>query len=140
NLKTFETTRLFRSDAKAYETVIAPLDDEGKKILTRSETPTDPPNYYVRELASDARRAVTDFKDPQPQLRGVTHQFITYQRKDGVKLSATLYLRPGYKPGTRLPLLMWASPRELGDADAASQITGSANRFTTLHGYSHLFL
>jgi len=140
NLKTFETTRLFRSDAKSYETVIAPLDDEGKTILTRSETPTDPPNYYVRDLASEARRAVTDFKDPQPQLRGVTHQFVTYQRKDGVKLSATLYLPPGYKPGTRLPVIMWAYPREFGDADSASQITGSPNRFTTISGYSHLFL
>src|SRR6185437_11428448 len=115
NLKTFESTRLFRSDAKSYETVIAPLDDEGKTILTRYETPNDPPNYYVRDLTSDARRAVTDFKDPQPQLRGVTHQFVTYQRKDGVKLSATLYLPPGYQKGTRLPVIMWAYPREFGD-------------------------
>ncbi|HXT62185.1 MAG TPA: prolyl oligopeptidase family serine peptidase [Pyrinomonadaceae bacterium] len=140
NLKTFESTRLFRSDAKSYETVIAPLDDEGKTILTRYETPNDPPNYYVRDLTSDARRAVTDFKDPQPQLRGVTHQFVTYQRKDGVKLSATLYLPPGYQKGTRLPVIMWAYPREFGDADSASQITGSPNRFTTVSGYSHLFL
>jgi dipeptidyl aminopeptidase/acylaminoacyl peptidase len=140
NLKTFETTRLFRSDAKSYETVIAPLDDEGKTILTRYETPNDPPNYYVRDLTADSRRAVTDFKDPQPQLRGVTHQFVTYQRKDGVKLSATLYLPPGYKPGTRLPVIMWAYPREFGDADSASQITGSGSRFTTVSGYSHLFL
>ena len=140
NLKTFETTRLFRSDSKSYETVIAPLDDEGKTILTRYETPNDPPNYYVRDLTADSRRAVTDFKDPQPQLRGVTHQFVTYQRKDGVKLSATLYLPPGYKPGTRLPVIMWAYPREFGDADSASQITGSGSRFTTVSGYSHLFL
>ncbi len=140
NLRTFETTRLFRSDAKAYETVIAPLDDEGKTILTRYETPNDPPNYYVRDLTSSSRKAVTDFKDPQPQLRGVTHQFITYQRKDGVKLNATLYLPPGYKPGTRLPVIMWAYPREFGDADSASQITGSPNRFTIVSGYSHMFL
>jgi dipeptidyl aminopeptidase/acylaminoacyl peptidase len=140
NLKTFETTRLFRSDAKAYETVVAPLDDEGKTILTRYETQTDPPNYYVRDLSANTRKAVTDFKDPQPQLRSVTHQFVTYQRKDGVKLSATLYLPPGYKPGTRLPVIMWAYPREFGDADSASQITGSPNRFTTVSGYSHLFL
>jgi len=140
NLKTFETTRLFRSDAKAYETVVAPLDDEGKTILTRYETQTDPPNYYIRDLNANTRKAVTDFKDPQPQLRGVTHQFVTYQRKDGVKLSATLYLPPGYKPGTRLPVIMWAYPREFGDADSASQITGSPNRFTTVTGYSHLFL
>jgi dipeptidyl aminopeptidase/acylaminoacyl peptidase len=140
NLKTFETTRLFRSDAKAYETVVAPLDEEGKAILTRYETQIDPPNYYVRDLSANTRKAVTDFKDPQPQLRSVTHQFVTYQRKDGVKLSATLYLPPGYKPGTRLPVIMWAYPREFGDADSASQITGSPNRFTTVTGYSHLFL
>src|SRR5437868_7157289 len=140
NLKTFETERLFRSDAKAYETVIAPLDDQAKTILTRYETPNDPPNYYIRDLSSNSRRAATEFKDPQPQLRGVTHQFITYQRKDGVKLSATLYLPPGYKPGTRVPVIMWAYPREFGDPDSASQITGSANRFTIVSGYSHLFL
>jgi dipeptidyl aminopeptidase/acylaminoacyl peptidase len=140
NLKTFETERLFRSDAKAYETVVAPLDEDAKTILTRYETPNDPPNYYVRDLSSNARRAVTDFKDPQPQLRGVAHQFVTYERKDGVKLNATLYLPPGYKPGTRLPVIMWAYPREFGDADSASQVTGSPNRFTTISGYSHLFL
>jgi len=140
NLKTFETERLFRSDAKSYETVVAPLDEEAKTILTRYETPTDPPNYYIRDLAANSRRAVTDFKDPQPQLRGVTHQFVTYERKDGVKLNATLYLPPGYKPGTRLPVVMWAYPREFGDADSAGQVTGSPNRFTTITGYSHLFL
>ena len=140
NLKTLAADRLFRSDSKSYETVIAPLDDEAKIVLTRYEAPTDPPNYYVRDLTANSRRAVTAFKDPQPQLRGVKHQFVTYQRKDGVTLSATLYLPPGYKQGERLPLIMWAYPREFGDPDSASQITGSANRFTIVSGYSHLFL
>jgi dipeptidyl aminopeptidase/acylaminoacyl peptidase len=140
NLKTLATDRLFRSDTKSYEIVVAPLNDDGKILLTRYETPTDPPNYYVRDLNSDSKRAVTTFKDPQPQLRGVTHQFVTYQRKDGVKLSATLYLPPGYKKGQRLPVIMWAYPREFGDPDSASQITGSPNRFTIVSGYSHLFL
>jgi dipeptidyl aminopeptidase/acylaminoacyl peptidase len=85
-------------------------------------------------------RAVTTFKDPQPQLRGVEHQLVTYRRKDGVTMSATLYLPPGYKKGERLPVIMWAYPREFGDADSASQVTGSPNRFTTISGYSHLFL
>jgi len=70
----------------------------------------------------------------------VTHQFVTYQRKDGVKLSATLYLPPGYKQGERVPVIMWAYPHEFGDPDSASQISGSANRFTIVSGYSHLFL
>src|SRR6267378_658276 len=41
NLKTLTTDRLFRSDARVYETVVAPLDDDAKLILTRYETPTD---------------------------------------------------------------------------------------------------
>ena len=140
NLKTLATDRLFRSDAKSYETVVAPLNDDAGTVLTRFETPDDPPNYYVRDLQANSRRAVTAFKDPQPQLRGAKHQFITYQRKDGVKLSATLYLPPGYKQGDRLPVIIWAYPREFGDPDSASQITGSPNRFTIVTGYSHLFL
>jgi dipeptidyl aminopeptidase/acylaminoacyl peptidase len=140
NLKTLATERLFRSDAKSYELVVAPLDDDGKTILTRYESPKDPPNYYVHDLPRNTTRAVTEFKDPQPQLRGVQRQFVTYQRKDGVKPSATLYLPPGYKPGTRLPVIMWAYPREFGDPDSASQVTGSPNRFTIVSGYSHMFL
>jgi dipeptidyl aminopeptidase/acylaminoacyl peptidase len=140
NLKTLAADRLFRSDAKSYETVVAPLSDDLKTLLTRYETPSEPPNYYLRDLDGNSRRAVTAFKDPQPQFRGVQHQFVTYQRKDGVKLSATLYLPPGYKPGERLPVIMWAYPREFGDPDSASQVTGSPNRFTIVTGYSHLFL
>jgi len=140
NLKTLAKDRLFRSDVKSYEVVVGPLDDDAKRILTRYETPADPPNYFVRDLPGDSKRTLTAFKDPQPQLRGVTHQFITYERKDGVKLSGTLYLPPGYQPGTRLPVIIWAYPREFGDADSASQITGSPNRFTLVSGYSHLFL
>jgi dipeptidyl aminopeptidase/acylaminoacyl peptidase len=140
NLKTLTTERLFRSAANAYEIVIAPLSADMKTILTRYETPKDPPNYYVRTIGGDERRAITAFKDPQRQLRGVEHQYVTYQRKDGVKLSATLYLPPGYKKGERLPVIMWAYPREFGDADTASQVSGSPNRFTIVSGYSHLFL
>jgi dipeptidyl aminopeptidase/acylaminoacyl peptidase len=140
NLKTLKTERLFRCAEKTYETIIAPLDDDAKTILTEYETATEPPNYYMRDLAAGTKRAITQFKDPAPQLAGVEKQFITYERKDGVKLSATLYLPPGYKKGERLPLLMWAYPREFTDTDTASQVSGSAYRFTRATGISHLFL
>ncbi len=140
NLRTLATERLFRSEPKTYESVVAPLSDDGKTLLTRFETRTDPPNYFVRDLASGSRRAVTAFTDPQPQLRGVTREFVTYARKDGVKLSATLYLPAGYQPGQKLPMLMWAYPREFTDPDVAGQVTGSPYRFTTVSGASHLLL
>ena len=139
DLKTLNTERVFRADEKTFEMVITPIDPQAKRILTRFETQKDPPNYFVRDLAAGTRRAITTFKDPAPQLTGVEKQFVTYKRKDGVDLNGTLYLPPGYKKGDRLPVIMWAYPREFGDADAASQVTGSPYRFTTYGGPSHLF-
>jgi dipeptidyl aminopeptidase/acylaminoacyl peptidase len=140
DLDTLRTERLFRAAEKTYETIIAPLDDEAKTLLTRFETPTDVPNYYVRDRSTDGRRAITNFPDPAPQLRGVKKQFVTYARQDGVGLNGTLYLPPDYKDGQRLPVIMWAYPREFGDPDSAGQVTGSPYRFTTYSGPSHLFL
>jgi len=140
NLKTLKTERLFRSGEKSYEAIIAPLDDDAKMLLTEYESLTEPPNYYVRDLAAGTKRAITQFKDPAPQLAGIEKQFITYARKDGVKLSGTLYLPAGYKKGERVPLVMWAYPREFTDTDTASQVSGSPYRFTRIGGISHLFL
>src|SRR6185295_9931966 len=140
NIKTLKTDRLFRSSAESLESFVAPLNDQMTTILTRYETQKDAPNYYIREIGSDSKRAVTQFKDPQPPVRDILRQYVTYKRKDGVTLSGTLYLPPGYKQGTRVPLIMWAYPREFGDADSASQVTGSPNSFTQIRGASHMFL
>jgi dipeptidyl aminopeptidase/acylaminoacyl peptidase len=142
NVKTLATERLFRSDTKSYETPIATLGGDGKSVLTRAESLTDPPNYYTRTVGDTAaRKAITAFSDPQEFFRGVERHFITYARKDGVKLSATLYLPPGYTKGERLPVVMWAYPREFSDADTASQVVGSPNRFTLVTpGNSHMYL
>ncbi len=140
NIRTLKSERIFRSSAESLESFVAPLNDEMTKFLTRYETQKETPNYFTREVGSDAKRAVTQFKDPQPHVRDILRQYVTYKRKDGVTLSGTLYLPPGYKQGTKLPLIMWAYPREFGDADSASQVSGSPNQFTTIRGGSHLFL
>ena len=69
-------------------------------------------------------------------------ELVRYKRADGVELSATLYLPPGYdSPATaRCPFLFWAYPQEFKSADAAAQVTGSPYRFTRPRGASHLFL
>ncbi|MDQ3818136.1 MAG: prolyl oligopeptidase family serine peptidase [Acidobacteriota bacterium] len=150
NLKTFKSERLFRSDPDAYETFVALLDDDALRIVTRRERPVEPLNYYVRTLyandtsgtgghASAALSPLTSFKDPTPQLQGIRKQLVRYKRADGVDLSFTLYLPPGYKEGTRLPTVLWAYPLEYNDADTAGQVTGSTQHYTTITGYSHLF-
>lgn len=139
DLRTLTTERVFQCDETSYETVAAVLSDDGKKLVTRRETKTDFPNYYLRDLGAGTMTALTAFKDPAPQLTGIQKQLVTYERKDGVKLSATVYLPPDYKAGTRLPFVLWAYPAEFTDADTASQVSGSPHRFTTVGGASHLF-
>jgi dipeptidyl aminopeptidase/acylaminoacyl peptidase len=86
------------------------------------------------------RQALTDFPDPQPQLRGIHKELVKYQRADGVPLSATLYLPADYQEGERLPLFVWAYPREYSDPSTAGQISGSPWRFTRIASSSHLHL
>jgi dipeptidyl aminopeptidase/acylaminoacyl peptidase len=114
------------------------IDDKGQNFFTRKESVTAPPNIFTR--TATASRAVTDFKDPAPQLRGITKQLVKYKRSDGVDLSFTLYLPPNYKVGTRLPTIVWAYPESFTDGSVAGQVTGSTNRFTQIAGISHLFL
>ncbi len=139
NLKTRRSERLWQSGNTHYEFVQALLDDEARRIITRRESVEEPPNYYLRSLRDNQLSALTKYPNPAPQLEGVTRQLVKYQRADGVPLSATLYLPPHYQPGTRLPVVMWAYPTEFANADAAGQVRGSPNRFTTVGGTSHLF-
>jgi dipeptidyl aminopeptidase/acylaminoacyl peptidase len=83
---------------------------------------------------------LTHFTDPQAAFRKVKKQLVTYKRADGITLSGTLYLPPDYKQGERRPTFIWAYPNEFASADAASQVSGSPNRFTRVSGASHLFL
>ena len=147
NLKTLETEEIFRSGTEEYEAFAGMIDDQGKTFFTRKDSPADPPNLFIRQVCPKgeictamAYRAVTDFKDPAPQLRGIKKKLVQYKRADGVDLSFTLYLPPGYKEGTRLPTIVWAYPESFTDASVAGQVAGSTNRFTQFGGISHLFL
>jgi dipeptidyl aminopeptidase/acylaminoacyl peptidase len=142
DLRTLGSERLFRSDAAGYEAVVGLLDERGGRVLTRRETRTAPPNYFVRDLAGGTLQAVTSFADPHPQItRAMADRlFATYRRKDGIGLSGTIYLPVGYEKGRRVPMLLWAYPQEFVDPGAASQVVGSPDRYTSVGGASHLLL
>jgi dipeptidyl aminopeptidase/acylaminoacyl peptidase len=132
NLETGKAERLFQSKGNGYESIVAVLDDAGTRLLTRRESPTEPPNYFIREGAS--LKPLTKFGDPMPQAAGIKKQLVTYKRSDGVPLSFTLYLPANYKPGTKLPTVMWAYPYEFSDTDTAGQVTGhEAQSFPALN-------
>jgi dipeptidyl aminopeptidase/acylaminoacyl peptidase len=137
NLATGKAERVFQS-SHGYEVVEAMLDDRGERLLIRRESPTEPPNYFIK-TANDVK-PLTNFPNPTPQTLGIKKQRVTYTRKDGVPLSFTLYLPPGYQPGTRLPALVWAYPYEFSDADTAGQVTGHATDSFTELNYHQMFV
>ncbi len=129
-----EIRRLFRSEAPNFELPIAVFDSgmnaNAVKLLLQRESAAEAPNMFVRDIASAKMVALTKFATPRNPLANVTKEVIKYKRRDGVELSATLYLPAGFKRGDDpLPLLMWAYPREFRSADAAGQISGSPFRY-----------
>ena len=141
NMESMETERLWRCEEGTLEFVagiVKSSEDTKPTILTRRESDTAPPNYFLRDLEKGTETALTEFKDPTPQIRGITKQLVKYERADGVPLSANLYLPADYKKGTRLPLIVWAYPREFNDAKTAGQVSGSNDSFTRIRGLSHL--
>ena len=98
-------------------TIFVDFAGERRQLLTWRESPSDPPNAFLRTLG-DAQRAapgeaetastlepVTRFPDPTPLVREIKKRLVTYKRRDGVDLSFTLYTPPGYTEGTRVPAI-----------------------------------
>lgn len=131
------TERLFQSESGTHAQFEGFLGDEAERtLLIRKESPEEPPNYFV--LHDGALRRLTEFPHPHPQLTGIEKRVLTYRRRDGVKLSGTLYLPPGYREGERVPLVVWAYPVEYTDKETAGQVRAAPGRFTRLGGTSPL--
>ena len=150
DIATGKTERLFRSDAAAYESFVGFSGGDATRLLTWHQSPIDPPNLFLRVLASTSQDAeavrastatqVTHFPDPTPLVRQVKKRLVTYKRKDGVELSFTLYTPPGYKEGTRVPAILYAYPLDYADPSKAGQVSGSEQTFTRLTNYRLLLL
>jgi dipeptidyl aminopeptidase/acylaminoacyl peptidase len=96
------------------------------------EGPTEFPNYYIRNINKNNKLdQISFFENPFSGLQNVHKELISYKRDDGVDLSATLYLPPNYdrKKKEKLPMLVWAYPREYKDASSAGQNTQNPNEF-----------
>lgn len=138
DLKTGKTSRLWRSEAPFYESVVALLDPDKLSFITLRESVSQNPNYFVR--TGKKLQQLTRFPHPYPQLAQVKKQQWRYQRADGVEMTADVYLPVGFEPGKgTLPTLVWAYPREFKSQAAASQVTGSPYRFTRIGWGSPVF-
>ncbi len=131
NLISNKKDTLFKSKAPYYEVPVF-FNNKGVVNISR-ESAEETPNYFAVNVKTKKEQTLTDFPDPYPSLKGVQKTLLSYPRKDGLKLSAMLYLPKGYaKEDGPLPALVWAYPREFKTMAAAGQVKGSPYRYTRL--------
>ncbi|MGS2740105.1 prolyl oligopeptidase family serine peptidase [Sinomicrobium sp. M5D2P17] len=134
SLTSLKKNRLYQSQFTDKLENIHSVIDAGKgEILVRIESKNEYPNYYLRNLKKRiAPVAVTNFKNPFQSIENVHKEVITYKRDDGLELSGTLYLPEGYDTDKKekLPMILWAYPREYKDKSSAAQTTSNPNSFT----------
>ncbi len=131
DLETRTARRLWRSAPPYCEEFIAFLDGGLTRALVARESATEPLHYGVRDYGAGTFTALTAFPHPYPEFTRAGKEVIRYRRADGVELSGTLHLPPGWTPARgRLPVLLWAYPREFLDAEHAAQVKATPERFT----------
>jgi len=137
NINTLEKKRLYESEYTDRMETLQRYDIGKDELLVRIQSPTDYPNYYFRyldknKLDKNKLDQITQFDNPFKGLQNVYKDVIKYKREDGLDLSATLYLPADYNQNIKekLPMIMWAYPREFKDRSSASQTTQNPNKFT----------
>ncbi|KAF0907627.1 hypothetical protein E2562_018420 [Oryza meyeriana var. granulata] len=143
NINTGVKERIWESSKeKYYESVLALMSYNPKceiqlnqlKLLVSKESRREPAQYYIKIWPDKNQVQITNYSHPHPQLALLQKEVIRYQRKDGVKLTATLYLPPGYNPSEDgpLPCLIWSYPGEFKSREAAGQVRRSPNKFARI--------
>ena len=153
DLNSDKSERIFRSGAVGIESFVAFTGPDTRHFLTWHQSPSDPPNAFLRTLGKPEAPAapgdavfvstaapVTHIPDPTPEVRAIKKRLVRYKRADGLDLSFTLYTPPGYKEGTRVPTILYAYPLDYANASQAGQVTSSDQTFTRLYEYQLLLL
>lgn len=133
NIENSKTKRIYESPyTNKLENLQSAIDMKKGIILVRIESQQDYPNYYFRNIRKKNNLTpITFFKNPFQNIDGIHKEVITYKREDGLELDGTLYLPIGYdlKKKEKMPMILWAYPREFKDKSSASQNTSNPNRF-----------
>lgn len=132
DMNSLHTKRIFESRyTDKLLNIISIIDVAKGKVLVTLESSNEYPNYFELNINDNSLKQFTHFKNPFESLKNVYKEIINYKRNDGTNLSAILYLPPNYdfKKKEKLPLLLWAYPKDFKNKIDAEQSTMDKNEF-----------
>ena len=132
NISSKEITNVYKSEYINKFERIDDYDVDKNQLLVRIESPNEYPNYFIKDLKTKNVSQLTYFSNPFNSIRDVEKTVIDYERDDGLSLSAVLYLPIGYDKNKKekMPMILWAYPREFKDKSTAAQNISNPNKFT----------
>ena len=142
DLKTMKSANLWMGHAPYNESVEAIIDFKNLKFISLKQSVTDVPNYFIVDPKAKKSQQFTFYTDPCPAMRTIQSRLITYTRKDGVQLTAILYLPAGYdqERDGKLPVFMWGYPYEYKSATDAEKARPARYTFVRPNASSQVYV
>jgi len=132
DIESGQRTRIFDAPADAYEQFITALDDDYSQFIYTHETPTAIADAYLRDTKGGTSKKLTNNKDVAPEITGaIVKQLTVTRQRDNFTFLVDVTLPKDWKPGVKLPGVLWFYPREYtsqGDYDRVQYGT-NINRF-----------
>lgn len=132
NIETGARTRVFESPTDAYDTFVAALDNDVSQFIYTHESPTVMPDAWLRDASANTNRKLTTNVDVGPEVTGAQlKRFQVTRPRDGNKFWVEVTLPVNWKPGTKLPGIIWFYPREYSSYTdyERSRYSTNINRF-----------
>ncbi|MCA2992633.1 prolyl oligopeptidase family serine peptidase [Gemmatimonas sp.] len=121
-------TRLMDSPADVYEEFMAPLDRDLQQFIVTRENRTTITDAWLRTASSTEAKQLTKNVDVGPEVSGAQfRRFQVTRPRDGTKYWVEVTLPRDWKPGQRLPGIIWFYPREYSTLTAYEQSRQSVN-------------
>ncbi len=128
SITTAARTRLLDSPADIYEDFVAALDADFNEVVVTRQSATVIEDAWYRDLAAGTTRKLTNAVDVGPELTGAVRKRIQITRpRDGIKFWADVTLPRGWRPGQKLPGIIWHYPREYTSAEAYQRSRWNVN-------------
>jgi hypothetical protein len=135
DFETGQKTRLFEAKGQVTETVVAPLDNDFTKVIITRESPSIVQDSYLRDLKTGTETKLTKNSDFAPEVtQAIRKRMLVSRPGDDFKFWVDVTLPRDWKPGQKLPGIIWFYPREF----STQQDYDRTKRTTNINSFANV--